>query len=291
MGNDGGSFPHREEMVKEKPKEYKADKALQAQAKSRIWTISSQNLTLPLVADRIGNIFNKEVVLKKLVEKSIPKSYCYITKMKDVKELNVSTKKPDCATIDNKGENLIVCPISAVEFDGYHKFTLLWSCGWVIATKVFENMDVDKKCPICGEKFKKKHVIDLVPDPKSAEEQRRKLVQEAVIKKHGLKADKEDKKDETEGTVLGKRVREEEAKTCNKRQKVDDVDELLNKEIDEEWRMKSKINDNSYKYKDEVERKLKEKLEKDDTFKSLFGDKCNENRESDYLCRSGYGMK
>lgn len=147
MGNDGGSIPHREDMIKEKPKEYKADQTLQAQAKSRICCISSQNLTLPLVADRIGNIFNKEVVLKKLVEKSMPKAYCYITKMKDVKELNVITKKPDCKKIDNGGENLIVCPISSIEFDGFHKFTLLWSCGCVIATKVFENMDVDKKCP------------------------------------------------------------------------------------------------------------------------------------------------
>lgn len=117
------------------------------------------------------------------------------------------------------------------------------------------------------------------------------MVEEFILKKHGLKTEKEDKKDEVEPSVLGKRSREEEAKTSNKRQKVADVEELLNKEIDDEWLKKSKINDNSYKYKDEVEKKLKEKLEKDNTFKSLFGDKCNENKDSDFLCRSGYGMK
>jgi len=43
-GNDGGSFPHRSEMVKLKPKEVKFDKNLQTQAKSTLCTLSKAKL-------------------------------------------------------------------------------------------------------------------------------------------------------------------------------------------------------------------------------------------------------
>jgi len=293
MGNDGGSIPHREDMIREKPKEKKVDQALHAHTKSRLCSLSSQNLTLPLVADRIGNIFTKEAILGGLVNKNISKAYCYIRKMKDVKDLNPVMKNPESNRIDNEGNNLIVCPISGTEFDGFHKFTLLWACGCVIATKVFENMDLNGSCPNCGQKFKEKDKIDMTKDPKTSEECRKNLVEKAVLKKRQKKAEKEGNKEEIkESTALGKRTRNlEETKNTHKNQKTNEVEKILEQESNEEWTKKSKINDQSYKYKNDVEERLKQKLEKDDTFKSLFNNGTNENKETDFLCRSGYGMR
>jgi len=39
-GNDGGSFPHRTEMVKQKPKEIKLDRDKLAKAKANLCTLS-----------------------------------------------------------------------------------------------------------------------------------------------------------------------------------------------------------------------------------------------------------
>lgn len=293
MGNDGGSIPHREDMIKEKPKERKRDQALHAHQKSRICSLSSQNLTKPIVADKIGNMFNKEAVLEALLNKSMPKAYCYIRKMKDVKDLNPTMKKIGCDKIDNDGKNLIVCPISGTEFDGYHKFTLIWSCGCVLATKVFDNMDLNGSCPNCGAKFKDKDKIDMTADPETTEVERKKLVEKTVLKKQEKRAKKEvnkEQEDSGSSTEQGKRTRSpEEEKTNTKRQKIDDVNEILHKESDDAWRKKVKISENKFKDKSAVEKKVKEKLEKDETFRSLFNDKSKEVKEQDFLCRSGYG--
>lgn len=138
MGNDGGSIPHREDMIKEKPKEVKTDQSMYARNKSHMCTLSIQKLQSPLVSDRAGNIFNKEAILEALVNKTVPRAYCYIKKMKDVKTLNATFRDPKVTSVEIEGmisntnnigdvSNLMICPISAAEFDGYKKFTLLWS--------------------------------------------------------------------------------------------------------------------------------------------------------------------
>ena len=129
MGNDGGSMPHREDLIKEKPKEKKADQTLLAYNKSHICTLSSQNLIKPIVADRAGNLFTKEVVLEALVNKSMPRSYCYIRKVKDVKTLNIITKDPENDKITSDGKSqlnsfIILTSISRwkIKFDSLPNF-------------------------------------------------------------------------------------------------------------------------------------------------------------------------
>ena len=156
MGNDGGSIPHREDLIKEKPKETKFDKKLYAHTKSKLCTLTNQPLSKPIVVERIGNLFNKEAILNALITKKMSKAYCYIRKMKDVKDVNSKTK----TSSSDKSDETLVCPISGKEFNGVNKFTLLWSCGCLMASGVFENMITDNTCPNCGKKFKQKDLID-----------------------------------------------------------------------------------------------------------------------------------
>ena len=96
-------------------------------------------------------------------------------------------------------------------------------------------------------------------------------------------------------------------KIPNKRQKTVDVDEIIQKEIDEDWKRKVKVVETKFKdigdsksqldsngkklnWKTFVEQKVNDKLQKDETFKSLFNDHSKENKEQDFLWRSGYGM-
>mmetsp|Transcript_43499 Transcript_43499/g.51204 ORF Transcript_43499/g.51204 Transcript_43499/m.51204 type:complete len:214 (-) Transcript_43499:174-815(-) len=197
----------------------------------------------------------------------MPKAFCYIRKMKDVKDVAPPMKISGCDTIGGDrvsfnsarapeskskeiaSENLIVCPISKIEFDGIHKFSMLWSCGCILAEKVFENIELNNQCPNCGTNFKTKDVIDLTAEPAVAEDQRKQLVEKAVLKKIGKKSQAEVNKEETEPqSVQGKRTREpEEEKVSTKRQKVD-VEEILQKEIDEEWKKKVKVTETKFKH-------------------------------------------
>ena len=200
MGNDGGSLPHREDLIKEKPKEKKVDKAMHALTKSRLCTLTSQPLRKPLVADKIGNLYNKEAILEALVTKKMSKSYCYIKKLKDVIDINPTLKISGCDIIgevvgntskhnqtDSQSKrsetliNTIICPLTKLELDGFHKFSLLWSCGWIFATQILENIELNHECPNCGVKFKDSEIIDLTPDPAVLEQQRKSLVEKVYL--------------------------------------------------------------------------------------------------------------
>ena len=123
-----------------------------------------------------------------------------------------------------------------------------------------------------------------------------------MLKKIEKREAKEVNKEETEQTSsTRKRKREEEVeeqKIPNKRQKTVDVDEIIQKEIDEDWKRKVKVVETKFKdigdsksqlvsngkkldWKTFVEQKVNDKLQKDETFKSLFNDHSKENKEQD----------
>jgi hypothetical protein len=78
MGNDGGSFSQRTEMVKTKKREERKENFEMAKAKSRLCTLSKDHLKEPIVADRLGLLYNKEEIIKKLIEKSMPHAFRHI---------------------------------------------------------------------------------------------------------------------------------------------------------------------------------------------------------------------
>ena len=92
MGNDGGSIPRRSEVVKIKQKNQKLEKVQVAKAKASYCILSKEPLKPPIVACKLGNLYNKEEVLRRLVEKTMPYSFRHIKKLKDVKEAKVQSK-------------------------------------------------------------------------------------------------------------------------------------------------------------------------------------------------------
>ena len=172
---------------------------MHAFTKSRFWTLTSQPLRKPLVADRIGNLFNKESILEALITKKMSKAYWYIKKIKDVIDVNPTLKVPGCDVIGGDSVNIhnktaqsesskksqpvintIICPLTKLELDGFHKFSLLWSWGWIFATQIIENIQLNHECPNWGKSFKDKDIIDLTPDPVTLEQQRKALVEKVI---------------------------------------------------------------------------------------------------------------
>ena len=117
MGNEGGSFAHRSEMVKMKKKVKKVDKHEASQMKSELCTLSKEKLKKPIVMCRLGNFYNKEEVLKRLIEKSMPKTgFDHLKKMKDFKEIKFEEGP--------QGERL--CPLTKTQVNGINKFVGFW---------------------------------------------------------------------------------------------------------------------------------------------------------------------
>jgi hypothetical protein len=134
MGNDGGSFSHRTEMVKTKQKEERKDNFEMARAKSRLCAMSKEPLRQPIAVCRLGLMYNKEYAIKKLIEKEIPHAFRHIKKLRDIKEAKVEMRKSESTSTSNTDtDNLIICPISQVELNGFHPFLMLWGCGCVFS--------------------------------------------------------------------------------------------------------------------------------------------------------------
>ena len=106
-----------------------------ARAKSRLCAISKDKLREPLVICKMGLIYNKEEIIKRLIEKNIPKAFRHIRKLKDVKEAKLTTRK-----IEEEDTIVFYCPISQIEFNGFHKFLINWGCGCVFSEEAFTEL-------------------------------------------------------------------------------------------------------------------------------------------------------
>lgn len=81
MGNDGGSIPKRSEVVKKKRNHTEVDKQAKNFAKSSLCAMSKEPLRTPVVACKRGLLYNKEHLIKRLLEKTMPKEFRHIAKL------------------------------------------------------------------------------------------------------------------------------------------------------------------------------------------------------------------
>ena len=164
MGGDGGSIPKRADMVRTKGyssaqslstgsmgynpnlQRRVAEEHVDVKRQRQLWMtrcwLTGQPLEDPIVVCRGGYLYNKETMVRFLLEKNFEKLPKHLTSIKDV--LNVKFKR------SNNGG--IVCPITAKELDdGVHKSIVNWPCGCALSTRALELDSSDgKKCINCG---------------------------------------------------------------------------------------------------------------------------------------------
>ncbi|KAJ2817449.1 Replication termination factor 2 [Coemansia furcata] len=167
MGNDGGSIPRRNEMVREKKKDEKADRQNQAIALNFFCALSKLPLQEPIVGDELGRLYNRQAVLEYLLDRSAfgdGHSICdNIQGLKDVKTLKVTpnpttAKKP--SSFDGQPTARFVCPITMKEMNGNSGFEFIWSCGCVFSVQARRELPDSKTCIVCDEPFVD---VDVVP--------------------------------------------------------------------------------------------------------------------------------
>ena len=83
MGNDGGSIPKRSEVVKHKKHQNhaKVDKEAKNFAKRSLCAMSKEPLRAPIVACKRGLLYNKEHLIRRLLEKNVPREFRHIAKL------------------------------------------------------------------------------------------------------------------------------------------------------------------------------------------------------------------
>ncbi|GAA5836791.1 hypothetical protein JCM3766R1_006265 [Sporobolomyces carnicolor] len=186
MGNDGGSIPKRDDLVKTKKKRSREDDKDSRRQRWAFCALSKQPLRQPVVSCPLGKLYNKEAVISYLLN---PPSAgeaspfgsdgllvaSHIRSLKDVTTLRLTPNpalddsnadETEATTLGGSGEQSraapFVCPISLREMNGTIKFVYRKPCGCVMSEVALKEMrkGVDKK----GEPAQKEDQGELSDD-------------------------------------------------------------------------------------------------------------------------------
>mmetsp|Transcript_86743 Transcript_86743/g.269924 ORF Transcript_86743/g.269924 Transcript_86743/m.269924 type:complete len:295 (-) Transcript_86743:83-967(-) len=134
--------------------------------------LSQEPLRDPVVACRLGNLYNKEAVISALLSKSVPAEVGHIRALKDVKHCLLSWAEAD----GEEGRRRLVCPVSREDLDtGSSRAVLIWPSGAVISAKSLKELKM-KECPVTAKAFDaEKDLVTLAPDKEELEAMRERL--------------------------------------------------------------------------------------------------------------------
>ncbi|ORM39450.1 Protein RTF2 -like protein [Babesia sp. Xinjiang] len=170
MGGDGGSIPGRIDLVRTSGYTFvrnlggmgyspntqmkAADEHLtSAQIRDLRWStcsLSQEPLSRPIMACRVGLLYNKESVIKYILAKKPLVSMQHTKNLKDFKEVKFQVD-PD--------SRRFVCPITRTEFCAANRGVLVWKCGCCVSEKAFKELmksqtsQGEASCPNCNAPF------------------------------------------------------------------------------------------------------------------------------------------
>lgn len=155
MGNDGGSIPTRRELVKEAAKDPSSTqvKEVQTEKLEHYWShcaLSQKPLSLPIVSDSTGNLYNKDAVLEYLLGSGKngqdvdvagnDRTVGTIKSLRDIVEVRFSLEDKE-EDKDSKDSALrLVCPVSGKRLGPGVKAVYLVPCGHAFAESAVKEL-------------------------------------------------------------------------------------------------------------------------------------------------------
>lgn len=191
MGNDGGVIAVKRKFMRHanvKARNEKDDQEALRLEKARTCAVSSDPLREPVVACRLGNLFNKQAVLEHLLAKSMPERFRHITSLKDVVTCRVTREK------EEEEDALWSCPVTMTEFNGKQPFVVLFSCGCVLSERALKAVST-KECLVCGKSFEEQNVVTLLLEDEQYAANQKKLLEAKADEKRAKKNKKKAKEE------------------------------------------------------------------------------------------------
>lgn len=156
MGNDGGSIPKRRELVRESTKELSTTQVKETQHEKQVYywahcALSQQPLSLPIVSDSTGNLYNKDAVLESLIavtgketEENVAGSEPTsgtVKSLRDVVEVRFQLEEDDETEGGKESVTLkLICPITRRRLGPGVRTVYLVPCGHAFAENAVKEM-------------------------------------------------------------------------------------------------------------------------------------------------------
>lgn len=113
--------------------------------------LSQETLKPPCAIDRLGNVFNKESLVRALLDKTLPSQFSHIKGLKDMIPIQLDPI-PGVRVYHDGSETKFQCPITSLEFNGKYKFFALERCGHVLSAKALKELQ-STSCLVCHAAF------------------------------------------------------------------------------------------------------------------------------------------
>ena len=108
----------------------------------RSCALTSQTLAAPVVADELGNLFNKLPLLEALSAKAVPERFSYVRGLRDLVDCKFAPVK-ESTYLNGEGAALCACPVGGEPLDGSKPFVVSRTSGWILGEKCVTEMGVD----------------------------------------------------------------------------------------------------------------------------------------------------
>ncbi|KAH9820099.1 Rtf2 RING-finger-domain-containing protein [Melampsora americana] len=182
MGNDGGSIPKRDDLVKTKHRGEQVDPQQKESTRWHCCALSKRPLEEPIVSDPLGKLYNKSSVLEYLLDNDTfgedgRQVAGHLTSLRDLINLKITL---------NQQSTKRICPISLKEMGaGLGKMEMRWvyliGCGCVLTEtglKQVEQRSEKVECPVCGTVQESLEFVIINPNDTEEEKMKIKLVEQ-----------------------------------------------------------------------------------------------------------------
>lgn len=215
MGNDGGSIPTRRELVKEAARDLSTTqvKEIQTEQQEHYWStcaLSHQPLSLPVVSDALGTLYNKDAVIDYLLSAGQEDKQDLhargeafkdrLRSLRDVVEVKFQVQDGDEKRSTTK--QTWVCPVTGKALGPSVKAAYVVSCGHALSESAIKEMGGEsclqvrisigskKLCPYhtklsqCNEPYMADNIIPILPTSQTEKDRLEQRIQR--LKEQGL---------------------------------------------------------------------------------------------------------
>lgn len=156
-GGDGGSIPGRMDLVRTakthgwyRKQASRDDPSLQADARLSLCTLSNAPLQAPVVMCQMGNLFNREAVLKHLLSREKKPHLTHLKALRDIVEVKASTGGGSGSKDKTVPASFSwVCPVTGKPANGKIGFLVAWGCGCLVSQEAVAQLGTGQCCG-CG---------------------------------------------------------------------------------------------------------------------------------------------
>eukprot|EP00210_Caulerpa_lentillifera_P005670 g5422.t1 len=194
-GGDGGSTgaESRDAFLKmyKLPKADKVDATEERLAKWTCCQLSGEALNPPCVCDELGTLFNKDAVVKALIDKTIPRSLSHIMSLKHLISIQLSRKPSvkqrelvkDSSNYQRSrdGEIKFQCPLTGLEFNGCFQFSVHVPSGYVLSERAIKEAPQAVE-ELIGQKSNGEDWLPLNGSPELVKKLKDKMVSKRKLK-------------------------------------------------------------------------------------------------------------